>query len=290
VLIVKKPTLVLILISALLSLTLIGVQTGKVAYANFVAQATTPPPQGTIPPTISIANSEINQSFRTLMVNIASASCPTKWSYFSLPEVYYWGDWMTNESFADYGETVRLYLSNAPSGTHTVTIRANQRCYYGNGDGVYFCRTESSLVVAFIVENTQPFSAKVLATSILDTSPPNVSILLTENETFVNSTVPLDFTVNPRVVQISYSLDGHDNVTIAGNTTLTGLSDGEHHITVYYVDIAGNIGASKTVYFSVEVPEPQPESEPFPTAYSMGTVAIIILVLLGSIFYVLKRK
>jgi hypothetical protein len=36
-------------------------------------------------------------------------------------------------------------------------------------------------------------------------------------------------------------------------------------------------------------PEPQ-QSELFPTAYSMGIVAAIVLVLLGSIIYVLKRK
>jgi hypothetical protein len=36
-------------------------------------------------------------------------------------------------------------------------------------------------------------------------------------------------------------------------------------------------------------PEPQ-QSEPFPTAYSMGIVTIIVLILLGSIVYILKRK
>jgi hypothetical protein len=277
----KRTTLALIIISALLPLTLVGVQSVKVVNANFYAQATTPPPQGTIPPTITVINSE-NQRVTQLLVNITSASSPTKYSSFSLPEVYYKGDWMTNESFAGYGETFRLPLNNAPSGTHMVTIRAEQGCFYGNEDGVpYYFRTDISLIVTFIVENTHPFSAKVLATSIIDTTPPNVSVLSIENKTFVNSTVPLDFTVNDLVTQISYSLDGHDNVTIAGNTTLTGLSNGEHYITVYYTDIAGNVG-SETTYFSVEVP--------FPTVTVTASATAIAAIGVGILVYFRKRN
>jgi hypothetical protein len=191
---------------------------------------------------------------------------------------------MTNESFAGYGDTFRLPLSNAPRGTHMVTIRAEQGCFYGNEDGVpYYFRTNISLIVTFIVERTQPFSASVLATSIGDINPPNVSVLSIENKTFVNSTVPLDFTVNELVAQFSYSLDGHDNVTIAGNTTLTGLSNGEHYITVYYTDIAGNVGASETSYFNVEVS--------FPTALVVAaSVASVAVISVGLLVYFKKRK
>ena len=279
----KRKISALTLISSLLLLALVTAQAVSRVNANFWAQATTPPPQGTIPLTITVIYSE-NQRVTQLLVNITSASSPTKYSSFSLPEVYYKGDWMTNESFAGYGDTFRLPLNNAPRGTHRVTIRAEQGCFYGNEDGVpYYFRTNISLVVTFIVERTQPFSARVLATSILDTTPPNVSVLFMENKTFVNSTVSLDFKVNELVAQILYSLDGHDNVTIAGNTTLTGLSDGEHYITVYYTDIAGNVGASETVYFNVEVP--------FPTALVVAaSVASVAVISVGLLVYFKKRK
>jgi hypothetical protein len=39
------------------------------------------------------------------------------------------------------------------------------------------------------------------------------------------------------------------NVTIAGNTTLTGLSSSVHNLTVYAWDEAGNIGSSETITF-----------------------------------------
>jgi hypothetical protein len=274
----KRKAIALTIILALLVTTQVGW-----VNANFYSLGTTPPPLGTIPPTITVFYSE-NQIFTQLLVNITSAWSPTKYSSFSLPEVYYKGDWMANESFAGYGEgTFRLPLNTAPSGTHSVTIRAEQGCFYGNEDGVpYYFRTDISLIVTFIVERTQPFSAKVLTKSILNTTPPNISVLFIENKTFVNSTVPLDFTVNDLVAKISYSLDGHGNVTIAGNTTLTGLSNGEHYIMVYYTDIAGNVGASETVYFNVEVP--------FPTALVIASVISVVVVGAGVLVYFRKRK
>jgi hypothetical protein len=72
----NRKVLALILISAFLQATLVGVQTIKVVNANFYAEATTPPPQGTIPPTITIINSE-NQKITQLLINITSASTPT---------------------------------------------------------------------------------------------------------------------------------------------------------------------------------------------------------------------
>ncbi len=40
-------------------------------------------------------------------------------------------------------------------------------------------------------------------------------------------------------------------MTIAGNINLPGLSDGSHSLIVYAKDLAGNIGASEMIYFSV---------------------------------------
>ena len=236
----------------LLMLTLASTQVVNSGNANMYAEATTPPPPGTIPPAITVANSE-NESVIQLVANIASASCPTKYSLFSLPEVYYKGDWMTNESFGGYVDKLTLPLNNASSGTHLVLIRAEQGCFYGNEDGVpYYFRTNSSLIVKFMVENAQPFSAKILAIFYLVTPLPNVvSLLSPENKTFISSTIPLDFTVNDLTTQLSYSLDGHDNVTIAGNTTLTALSDGEQYRRIqsmeYCLDKRAkqNIGCSK---------------------------------------------
>lgn len=114
---------------------------------------------------------------------------------------------------------------------------------------------------------------------------PNVALLLPPNSSFSTSVVKLNFTVDQSVSQVEYSLDGRENMTINGNTTLTDLPNGYHNVTVYATDEAGNTGASETVYFSVEVPEPFPISTI--AAVSVATVAITGA---GLLSYFRRRK
>ena len=117
----------------------------------------------------------------------------------------------------------------------------------------------------------------------VDLTPPNISIVYPEAKAYKTSDVPLDFTVNETVSRISYSLDGHENITAAGNITLTRLSGGAHNVTVYATDEAGNIGASETIYFSVDVL--------FPTAVVLTVSgASIIAAGLGLLLHLKKRK
>jgi hypothetical protein len=56
-------------------------------------------------------------------------------------------------------------------------------------------------------------------------------------------------------------LDGYSIVTIAGNTTLTGLSNGNHNIVAYTTDLAGHVTASETIIFTISklgLGEPEP--------------------------------
>jgi hypothetical protein len=115
----------------------------------------------------------------------------------------------------------------------------------------------------------------------IDTKPPKVSIPLLENKTYGTSTIPLNFITNEPFSQSAYSLDGQENVTIAGNTTLTGLANGEHSLTVYAKDEAGNIGFSETFYFSVE--------ESFPTAMVVALIVAVAVIGLGLLVYFKKR-
>jgi len=85
-----------------------------------------------------------------------------------------------------------------------------------------------------------------------ESRPPTISIISPENRTYTANSVPLTFTVNKPAKWMAYSLDGKANVTIDGNTTLNGLPNGSHNITVYATDLEGNTAASKTVYFTVD--------------------------------------
>jgi len=99
---------------------------------------------------------------------------------------------------------------------------------------------------------------------------PEISILSPKNKTYAIKEVPLIFTANEPISWIAYSLDSNLNVTITGNTTLHGLSDGSHSLVVYVQDVAGNTRTSETAYFSVETPQPE--------LFSSEIVAVIVIV------------
>jgi hypothetical protein len=112
----------------------------------------------------------------------------------------------------------------------------------------------------------------------IDTTTPTISITSPENQSYVTPNVPLIFTTDESVSWMGYCLDGQANVTIAGNTTLSELSEGAHSLIVYAKDMAENTGASEVIYFSIETPQP----EPFPLLI-LGAVTVIVIafVMLG---------
>jgi hypothetical protein len=112
---------------------------------------------------------------------------------------------------------------------------------------------------------------------------PTVLIQSLENITYFTGSVPLNLSVDEPVSQITYSLDGKENVTISGNTTLSGLANGNHTLIVYVKDEAGYTGTSGIIHFAVEVP--------FPTTLviaASGASAVAIAV--GLLVYFKKRK
>ena len=71
-------------------------------------------------------------------------------------------------------------------------------------------------------------------------------------------------------------------MAVAGNTTLTGLSNGEHSLTVYATDEAGNAGASETITFSVDVP--------FPATLVLASASGVSVVVAGLLMYFKRRN
>lgn len=111
---------------------------------------------------------------------------------------------------------------------------------------------------------------------------PKVTVFNLENATYFGS-VPLNFSVSKSSQWTGYSLDGGDNVTVTGNTTLNDLTTGFHNLTVYAKDAFGDIGASENVKFNVD-------SELFPIAsVAAVSVAVVALVVAGLVVY-RKRK
>ncbi len=114
-----------------------------------------------------------------------------------------------------------------------------------------------------------------------DDISPEIAVLSPENTTYYSANVTLGFVVNEQTSWMGYSLDGSNEVTIAGNTTLTSLSVGTHNVTVYAWDDVGNAEASETITFTI--------AEPFPIVpIAAASVAAVISVVL--LVYFTKRK
>ncbi len=155
------------------------------------------------------------------------------------------------------------FLEDLTEGPHNLTVRVvfNYSSYIPSDPSLFYA--ESASTVCFRI----------------DTVPQNISILSPENTSYMFG-VPLQFSADEPPSWIGYSLDGQENVTIAGNMTLHEVSAGQHTLTLYANDAAGNPKASETITFSVADPLP------------MGVVAFSVAVLAGagSPIYFGRRK
>jgi parallel beta-helix repeat protein len=116
------------------------------------------------------------------------------------------------------------------------------------------------------------------------TTPPQITLLSPVNQAYNESSVDLVFTTDEAVNWTAYSLDGKQNVTITGNSTITGIPNGSHNLIVYANDTFGNMGTSETLTFTIAVPES------FPTLLVAAGLGVAVLVVgLGLFFYFKKR-
>jgi len=153
-----------------------------------------------------------------------------------------------------------ILLSDLTEGSHTIVVFASD-----------------------LADNTGASSTVQFTISIppVDTTPPIVVINSPENTTYTNTTVVLDYEINEHASWIGYSLDGDDNVTITGDTVLSGLSAGPHNVVVYANDTASNTGMSE-IAFTISIPDITPPIitiiSPGNSTYDVTSVNLIFTV------------
>lgn len=98
----------------------------------------------------------------------------------------------------------------------------------------------------------------------------DVSVQEPQNQTYRTNNIELSFAAKNDNLSVFYSVDAKDNVTVAGNTTMMGLSEGFHTLEVYAIDTAGNTEKSDTIFFAVELPTPSPSPTPSPLSPTLA--------------------
>ncbi len=119
-------------------------------------------------------------------------------------------------------------------------------------------------------------------------SAPAVTVTSPENKTYSATSVTLSYEVSEETSWVGYSLDGEANVTIDGETTLSGLSSGVHSIIVYAEDTDGNQGASETIYFTIT--QGATSADPFPTWILAVIIAAVVAVILFFFVRIMRKK
>ena len=174
-------------------------------------------------------------------------------------------------------------IADVPTGRYGMAVAVlNDKLYTIGGSTVM-----GEWVVGYNYKTTYKDTVEEYTPYGYGTIPPAVSVISLEaNKTYAGAEVDLNFTVNKPVAWLGYSLDGQDNVTITGNTTLNELPNGAHNITVYATDQFGNTAASETVHFTIDVPVP----ELFPTVPIVAGVTSAVVVGVGLLIYFKKRR
>ena len=267
---------------AVLALLVLGANyVGYCAANPYTYTGEIPPDQETYPPVITITspinNTAYNTSLVSLTFNVSAPQSRTA-SSTTVQGVSYKADWYKEAVDVLHGgqeqPSFNLQFSNVPEGQHSIVIKAV-------GYGLYKSETEWWSYKWFFIRSTATISFTI------DHTAPTVSVLPPENVSS-SSPIPLNFTVNEAYSRIAFSLNGQQNVTVTGNSTLPHLVAGPYNLTLYVWDVAGNVGSSKTVTFTVVNPELAEPSPVVPVA--AVSVAVLALVVAGLLIYHRQRK
>jgi hypothetical protein len=243
-----------------------------------------PPDQETYPPVITVTSPVNNTAYNTSLVfltfNVTALQSRTAWEPVTLLGVTYKADWYkeTIDVLNGGGQqqaSFSLQFSNVPEGQHSIVIKAVGNGLYKQKEwwSLKEFRISAIATVSFTIDRTAP--------TILVLPPENVSS---------TSEIPLNLTVNEAYSKIAYSLNGQQNVTVSGNSTIPPLPAGQYNVTFYVWDTAGNIGTSETVHFTVNSQAPpNQQTEPFPIV-TVAAVSIVGIAIAGAGLLVYFRR
>jgi hypothetical protein len=311
----KKTFIAEIIISVFLT-SIVGLYSVEVVTANWILPPTEP---ATTPPTVILLSPVNGSTYRERFVldfNLSSpqrARGPGKPSG-SITGLAYMIDDQPEQSIEvpypyaarpdEYRRIVPIALSNTlDDGKHTLKIISYCETYYVPENSTFNGDFE-----------TYKFSSIIAVVNFNTAVNPQIIFLSPENKTYNTPNMAINFTIDRPTLWVKYSLDNQVNVTIAENTTLTGLHDGVHSLIICANDTAGNIGKSDPFFFTVDTTSPSPNPSNSPTQQPAleptqtptttidpkkstdslpiitGIIVVITLAIAGTLIYFKKRK
>ncbi len=269
----KKALITTTVISAIVFSLIAGMQVVQVAkgnpYSYDYVGTEIPPPKGTIPPIISIFSpiNKTSYSSNNVTLNLKVDIVKSGNLTFHFGTVYYKTSWQSSNitlnitsliNYESRSVQIPINLTNVPEGQHWIEV-------YSTVHGDYPTYNEHAPYSPQTIIIHSDFSLITGSSTVnftIDTTPPSISI---ENSTYHEGSIfLLSFKVDEPTPWMGYSLDNEANITITGNSTLTGLTDGYHNLIIYANDTAGNMGKSDTAYFTIDT-QPSPSPSPLPT-------------------------
>jgi hypothetical protein len=195
-----------------------------------------------------------------------------------------------------YSALGQVQLPILSEGPHRLTI--SLEASFGNDIRSY------SDTIYFTIDTNAP-------DLILDTTPPKITIQSPQTNQTYTTAVPLNLLLSEPATQLILHLDGNKTTLPPQNTSLTGLTNGTHTLTVTALDLVGNPGYTNYVTFNVIQPAPTQQPTPTPatseqpatntdseppqteqllTTLIIGSAIAVTAVGLGLLVYFKKRK
>ena len=266
-----KKVLAVYTVIALLSLLMVSQAISIVSANPWAFSYQIDPPSDANPPIISIHSPQNNAIYSGKYNISVSVKGAQYGDYFS--DIYHVTYSIDNESVTiPHGAGVlglpqydtSFIGPNLTGGNHSLIVKAT---------GILF----KPMTVFFLVDSTSQVYFVMRVT-------PSIKLLTDQSANITFSSFPLNFTVEQPTSWLSYSLDNLANVTIGGNTTLTGLSAGNHSLVVYGNNTFGDMAKSETIHFAVKEPE---------TSLALTVIAPVvtaIIISLGLLVYFRRKR
>jgi len=222
-------------------------------------------------------NGTVNACFNVTVEGPSSINGQALNKYLMLTT--YQGDWMQEIAWCPSRifRTLQFYpynfsITGIPFGEHYLnfTSHAAGNLVLENGSGRGYT-LERTILVKFSVH-----------------ANPIITFAPLHNATFETSSVPLNFTVDHPVTEMTYCLDGQESIPISGNTTLTDLANGQHNVTVCATDEFGYTGVSDILFFNVNVTKV--DAPEFPVVPFIAVSAIVFVSAAAGLLVYFKKR